>query len=69
MNVMALKRIISDISKNIDEGEYDGCNGPMDREVLYDIERHADFKVLSVNNICSNDILELVKFYREASNW
>jgi hypothetical protein len=64
-----LEKLIFDISKNIDEGEYDGCNGSPDREILYDIERHECFKAVSLDPLCSNDILELVKFYKEASNW
>lgn len=64
--------IIDDMLHNLNEGEYDGCNGPWEREMLYDIERHPSFKKIEgypkthESDICSMDILNLVKYvYRK----
>lgn len=64
--------IIDDMLHNLNEGEYDGCNGPWEREMLYDIERHPSFKKIEsypktpTEPICSMDILNLVKYvYRK----
>ena len=60
--------IIDDMIYNLNEGEYDGCNGPWEREMLYDIERHPSFKKIEgcpktpTEPICSMDILNLVKY-------
>lgn len=60
--------IIEAMIHNLDEGEYDGCNGPWEREMLYDIERHPSFKNIEGypktpdSAICSVDILNLVKY-------
>lgn len=60
--------IIDDMLYNLNEGEYDGCNGPWEREMLYDIERHPSFKKIEgypktpTEPICSVDILNLVKY-------
>ena len=60
--------IIDDMLRNLNEGEYDGCNGPWEREMLYDIERHPSFKKVggypktTTESICSADILNLVKY-------
>lgn len=60
--------IIDDMLHNLNEGEYDGCNGPWEREMLYDIERHPEFKNIEgypkthESAICSMDILNLVKY-------
>lgn len=70
--------IIESMIHNLDEGEYDGCNGPWDREMIYDIERHPSFKNLNAypktptSTICSDDILNLIKYVykkrKESSN-
>ena len=64
--------IIDDMLHKLNEGEYDGCNGPWEREMLYDIERHPLFKKIEgypktpTEPICSVDILNLVKYvYRK----
>lgn len=64
--------IIYNMLYNLNEGEYDGCNGPWEREMLYDIERHPSFKKIKgypktpTEPICSMDILNLVKYvYRK----
>lgn len=63
-----LTRIIDDMLTNLDNGEYEDCNGPWEREALYDIERHPDFKTVASSlktpdkNVCSNDILTLIKY-------
>lgn len=60
--------IIESMIHNLDEGEYDGCNGPWEREMLYDIERHSSFKNVVAypktpeSTICASDILNLVKY-------
>lgn len=72
---LALIDIINDMLHNLDEGEYDGCNGPWDREMLFDIEWHPRFEELKdyrktpdeyINGpdeyITSIDILNLVKY-------
>lgn len=64
--------VIDDMLHNLNEGEYDGCNGPWEREMLYDIECHPSFKKIEgypktpTEPICSTDILNLVKYvYRK----
>lgn len=64
--------IIDNMLYNLKEGEYDGCNGPWEREMLYDIECHPSFKKIEdypktpTEPICSADILNLVKYvYRK----
>lgn len=60
--------ILDDMLYNLKEGEYDGCNGPWEREMLYDIECHPSFKKIEgypktpEAAICSVDILNLVKY-------
>lgn len=60
--------IVDDMLTDLYHGEYDGCNGPWEREMLYDIERHPVFKKIEgypktpTETICSMDILNLVKF-------
>lgn len=60
--------IINTMLYNLNEGEYDGCNGPWEREMLYDIERHPSFKKIEgypkthESAICSMDVLILVKY-------
>ena len=60
--------IIDDMLYNLYEGEYDGCNGPWEREMCFDIEMHPEFKKLKdypktpTESICSKDIVNLVKF-------
>lgn len=65
----SLTKLIDDMLYNIDEGEYDGCNGSWEREILYEIKRHPNFD--AVRNLiflshdpdfCASDILALVKY-------
>lgn len=71
-----LINIIDDMLRNLNEGEYDGCNGPWEREMIYDIERHPEFKNIEgypkthESAICSMDVLNLVKYvYRKMEGY
>lgn len=60
--------IVDDMLTDLYEGEYDGCNGSWEKEMLFVIEHHPVFKKIEgypktpTEPICSMDILNIVKF-------